>query len=350
MKNLSFDGLRGVAILFVIFCHYFAHSAYSGTGIPLRWHQIDFQSAILNFGSVGVTLFFILSAYLLSQNFLIGKYNSLKQYAQKRFFRIYPAFIVSTIIYLCLYMIFGKYKFAAELNIKFILVCVTFLQPIFIWTKINAIDISPGTWSLYPEVYFYLLLPLVMFLLIKLKKPMNILAGFIFLTLVFRSHNYAQPNWSISMSLIFYLDAFSAGIILSILAEKAKARKFEISEYFGWGLIFISLTNLLPIVDSTTTRTIGGVVVIKAIIDGHESIILRNRIIQRIGQRSYGLFLVHIYVFWYASVPLLDKLHIHKYSLRLLAGGIFGFILSFMLAEMSYRFLENSKYYQGKRK
>jgi len=48
----AFDGMRGVACLFVVASHYFGH------GYP-------FSSAVENGGWIGVTMFFVLSGYLI---------------------------------------------------------------------------------------------------------------------------------------------------------------------------------------------------------------------------------------------------------------------------------------------
>ena len=93
-RKESLDGVRGISICFVIICHYFAHAGTQGNGTKITFLSIDIQAALLQLGSVGVTFFFVLSAYLLTKNFLDQKYRNLTDYVLKRFYRIYPSFIL----------------------------------------------------------------------------------------------------------------------------------------------------------------------------------------------------------------------------------------------------------------
>jgi len=154
-RKESLDGVRGISIYFVIFCHYFAHAGTQGIGTKITFLSIDIQAALLQLGSVGVTFFFVLSAYLLTKNFLDQKYRNIPDYVRKRFYRIYPSFIFFTSIYLICYKLLGKYPYASQLDNKYFVICIAFLQPLFIGTSYHAVDILPGTWSLYPEIYFY---------------------------------------------------------------------------------------------------------------------------------------------------------------------------------------------------
>ena len=90
----ALDGLRGIAVIFVLLSH--------------SSNQQNFFHEALNFeriGKVGVYLFFVLSAYLLDRQialaFLFNKSSKSywKNYALRRFLRIYPLYLVSLFIY-----------------------------------------------------------------------------------------------------------------------------------------------------------------------------------------------------------------------------------------------------------
>lgn len=83
----ALDGLRGVAVLFVVFSH--------AANVNIYFHEwINFQKV----GKIGVYLFFVLSAYLLDRQIalsLINKRSSIKywtNYFLRRFLRIYPLY------------------------------------------------------------------------------------------------------------------------------------------------------------------------------------------------------------------------------------------------------------------
>lgn len=101
-----------------------AHSDPSGMGWAIQLGSWDTNQTLLGLGSVGVGIFFQLSAFLLTFNLLQGKCGTFKNYIGKRFRRIYPAYLVFTLIYLLFYNALGKYDYAADLSdINFVLVC-----------------------------------------------------------------------------------------------------------------------------------------------------------------------------------------------------------------------------------
>ena len=340
-KSRNLDGVRGLAIVFVIFCHFFAHASPDGNGVAISYAGWNLQSIFLQSGSVGVSFFFSLSAYLLTKNFLEKRYKNLREYLVKRFLRIYPAFVIFTLIYVILYSLFGKYKFASEITPEYLAVCIIFLQPLFIGTDINSIDIAPGTWSLYTEVYFYLFLPMLLHISRKFKNQNNFFIICAIFALLFRSNVYGSENWAVLGSMLFHLDAFIAGIFLA--NRNFEKLKYVMSEKIGWIIILLSLSGVLPIIDSALSRTIGVYIVIQSLVFNEKNWLAQAKLIQNIGARSYGLFLSHIGVFWYASIPILDKMNVQDYILRFCIGGLIGIVISYILSDVSFRFFENQK-------
>jgi peptidoglycan/LPS O-acetylase OafA/YrhL len=87
------DGFRGLAVAFVLLAH------SSNAGYPL-FGVVDFH----HYGSVGVYLFFVLSAYLIDRQIIAaleqGK-ASLQfwmRFAARRFLRIYPLYLVALLV------------------------------------------------------------------------------------------------------------------------------------------------------------------------------------------------------------------------------------------------------------
>ena len=89
----SLDGLRGIAVLFVVL----SHSSIEGF---FSWSPLDFKGI----GKTGVYLFFILSAFLLDRQIIFklrkGQADNLYwlNYVIRRFLRIYPLFAVALIV------------------------------------------------------------------------------------------------------------------------------------------------------------------------------------------------------------------------------------------------------------
>ncbi|MEO1515368.1 MAG: acyltransferase [Bacteroidota bacterium] len=90
----SLDGLRGLAVLFVLLSH------TSNAGMYIH-KSLDFQ----RIGKVGVYLFFVLSAYLLDRQIAIALRREQaglaywKNYFLRRFLRIYPLFVIAVFFF-----------------------------------------------------------------------------------------------------------------------------------------------------------------------------------------------------------------------------------------------------------
>ncbi|WP_395264885.1 acyltransferase family protein [Enterobacter soli] len=91
MKNkiLSIHHLRGIAALIVVFFHFrgYLNGVYA---------QKDLGSMLFNSGSFGVDLFFMISGFIIALS--TRNLTSKAIFAVRRFFRIYPAFIVTFVL------------------------------------------------------------------------------------------------------------------------------------------------------------------------------------------------------------------------------------------------------------
>ncbi len=147
------DGLRGLAVLLVFLSH--------------TSNQGFFLLPFLNFagiGKEGVYLFFLLSAFLLTLPFLEGGVNAFKKaplinYCVRRFFRIYPLYIVFLIF--CFFTgghLWTLFSLPEPIGIPYILSIKQIYDHIFL---IEGMGVS---WSILVEFRFYFFLPLVAYL------------------------------------------------------------------------------------------------------------------------------------------------------------------------------------------
>ena len=95
------EALRGVAILLVFFFH--ADGLLSPTGYPMIGTWVSPLSAFVHAGHTGVTLFFVLSAFLLSRAFLVeargGRPVSRRRFLARRALRILPLYWIAVIVF-----------------------------------------------------------------------------------------------------------------------------------------------------------------------------------------------------------------------------------------------------------
>jgi exopolysaccharide production protein ExoZ len=159
---LSMEGLRGLAVSLVFFVHY--------SSLINPWisdYAIHVSHFIHSFGHLGVDLFFVLSGYLIYGSIVKKENFSVIKYSKRRIQRIYPTFLIVLAIYIVLSFVFpSESKLPPGVMEKLIYISqnLLLLPGIF--------DIAPivtVAWSLSYEVFYYVLIPIVIFLL-KLKS------------------------------------------------------------------------------------------------------------------------------------------------------------------------------------
>lgn len=155
-QNLaSMEGLRGLAVFLVFLVHF--GSAVS-TLLPAHSLGMRAAEAFGMFGHVGVDLFFVISGYLI-YGALIGRHRRFWPYMRRRLQRIYPAFLVVFAIYLVLSWVMpsqSKLPQGTAEALRYILWNVLLLPGIFTIEPLITV-----AWSLSYELFYYLIIPLV---------------------------------------------------------------------------------------------------------------------------------------------------------------------------------------------
>jgi len=84
----ALDGLRGLAILLVIFIHFGA-----GVDLPVFFHRLAYM------GWTGVDLFFVLSGFLITRILLTSKNSRhyFKNFYLRRMLRIFPLYYAALV-------------------------------------------------------------------------------------------------------------------------------------------------------------------------------------------------------------------------------------------------------------
>jgi peptidoglycan/LPS O-acetylase OafA/YrhL len=128
-KLPGLDVLRGIAILLVIFAHFLAPTL---------------NSSIVA-GNAGVILFFLLSGYLMDKNLAIDP--AIGPYAIRRAFRILPPYWLSIALIALTTSNWSAPQIAAN---------AAFTAPLFGFERMSGVY-----WTLYVEVTFYVLAPIL---------------------------------------------------------------------------------------------------------------------------------------------------------------------------------------------
>lgn len=275
-------------------------------------------------GKIGVWLFFILSAFLLTIQWIDISKISLKEifkFYNKRIFRVLPCYIV------VLFMAFGL-KYFVTIN-----------------DVIEHMLLLKGRghfWTIPVEMFYYLLVPIIMLTLDR----KNYKKSLIVLTIYFCISVVAFPFWKYeenSINLKWYIPVFIMGMILAyiykLIENKPKKElKYDIiviaivigmicSVPYMRNLLFNIkpdryLQNKYLFFGLAWSIIILGIFNSKYLYD----IFTNSKILKKIGEISFPIYLVH-YI-------LLNKLRLSQPILRALAVVVISILLAVILNKL----------------
>ncbi|MCH8879621.1 MAG: acyltransferase [Planctomycetes bacterium] len=156
------DVLRGVAILLVVL----AHVPFT---IPSGRYGADVLFAVKNWCGTGIDLFFVLSGFLIS-GLLYREYDrwgtiNYARFIWRRGLKIWPAYYAFFGLLLVINVLWPCLEGARP---HYWLVKKTWASWVFLQNY--AYNLWPHTWSLAVEEHFYIALPVVLWLLIRLHR------------------------------------------------------------------------------------------------------------------------------------------------------------------------------------
>ncbi len=331
----SLDGLRGFSILLVMVYH---------TNAPF-----------LEGGSIGVDIFFVLSGYLITNTILKEKtktgHLSYRNFYIRRALRLTPAFITM----LTLFSLISFFLLSSEQsssNITESLIALFYLSNWFRALSIDSMNYLGHTWSLSAEEQFYLIWPLALITLLKLKNwirlSLTILVIFVALFLRFYLLESGSPPERIYNGFDTRIDCLLIGCLTSLALSNAPFQAFLIrktTHKYLTVLAHVSIATILILATSTrwhsewsikygyiTTETCATILIIALVTQKSTRFlsIFNNPILVQIGILSYGLYIWHYPVFrtmfengWRGREVLL-----------------YGFPISFTIATLSFNYIE----------
>ena len=142
------EALRGIAALMVV-----VHHCWSLSSQP-RFHG---YWLLEGFGSYGVNIFFVLSAFLLTPHFWRADWT-LRDFWVRRLFRIYPAYAFNVIVLFLFFV--PSASLLSHTGVKQVLANLTFTH--YLWPSTASSFFANGAlWTLTIEMFLYLALPLM---------------------------------------------------------------------------------------------------------------------------------------------------------------------------------------------
>ena len=355
MRIKGLDGLRAIAFLLVFFYH-------------SNW---------IEFGWIGVQLFYVLSGFLITgiladmKTRLTGAAYFIKFYG-RRFLRIFPLYY----FYLFVMWAVTAGLAANQLKPKYMGLFQEQL-PYALAYIYNFYAASPlferysyfltHLWSLAVEEQFYLLWPLLIFLVPRARHKAPFLSV-IGLSILFRLWVFtwtpsstpaffaANPLRVIYLLPFSHLDAFALGALLTVTdIPKARAQFFAfliglpilgvITDALASGT-WAHATNLgLPLLLPYAGKAVWGYTALNYLFAllifgvarlGWLEPFLESRPMAYLGKISYGLYVYHFAILWFLTAPFGQP---NAAPVPILSASV-ALLLTILIAGLSYRWLE----------
>ena len=358
------DSLRGIAALIVVFSH-FALMVPEAVRDPIASLSAGLQSpqnlAIYSLWKLhmlarsGVILFFILSGFVLARSLSV-KHTPYLAYVVKRFFRIYPALLVTVLLSYALHLIIGfthpvssdwlKTEVCdVDLSLK------TLLKHLLLWGTDGSIVLDGAIWSLVHELRISLIFPVILWT-VRRYRGWAVLGWLLISSTATGYMDYAHGHFITGfreatfeltwLDSVYFIVFFAAGAWLAECSD-AVITGFKRCPFWLVGMITAlclycmaksdSSGNLQGVADYV--RGIGALGIIAlALSFGRFERLLSHRALIWVGRVSYSLYLIHmpiIYVIVEAgsAMPSLPIIIVAVTGASLLAAELMARLIEF---------------------
>ncbi len=219
----SLDGVRAIAALMVMFFHFFQNLTPNNTGVSLL-------KTLSSFGQTGVSLFFVLSGFLITRILIREKNQTCIFFVNfyfRRSLRIFPLYY----FYLILVFVIIPFNHHVEIpDLSKQIYHWVYLQDFaitFNWDFVGPVHF----WSLAVEEHFYLFFPLIVYYL-KEKYLVYALAAIILSSIIVRYFLTKAHGYEVFYFTFSRLDELVLGAILAILEINKKLTADKAASFY----------------------------------------------------------------------------------------------------------------------
>ena len=341
-QRADIDGLKGIAILAVVFYHLF----------DLLKSAHFTESTLFDGGFLGVDIFFVISGFLITSSVFYKLSTddfSLLAFYKRRFLRIVPP-----LLFVCIFTLIVGYFLLfpmvyRELNIEvanalLFIVNFRFANSGGYFALDSSDKLLLHTWYLAVTIQFYILFPLIVLLLKKVfslkRLPLAVTVVFILLTVTSVIVSRNGKGYLLTQCRIFEL---FFGSVLFFYKDIVYKRVFSLNTYLPvlgevLGIVIIiasiftvELQNGIWTVTTSLPTMLGTALVI---LSHNKNSVLRLPPLTLLGKSSYSLYLWHWPLFVFALRCGLNESYINY---------VIVFVLLGLLNLMSYLLVEKHK-------
>ena len=327
LRILELDYLRGIAVLLVFFFH----------------------AKVLDFGYIGVDLFFLISGIVISKS-LSNKdlfFKDIIFFYFKRLRRLLPALFIYITISIILFMLIAPLNYFNLSNwILKGLLSLMFLINIYYFKheanyfESDFLDIFSHLWSLSSEFQIYIIVPFILFFINKINDKKTFLIITLTFIFIFNLSIINQNNFFGNYySSIFRSIEFILGVLISFLFFKKinlNIKYFKIISLFYISIFIINY--FLFEIDEKYVWIYISIYIFSFLFLKIDNLkfIFKNLIIF-LGKISYSFYLWHLLII--IVVTMFVKIKI--------ISIIISLIITVIISNYSYKFFENPKNYQS---
>lgn len=334
---IALDHIRALAG-FMVFVWHFTHAAY-GYPVPFEYVPDLFLFSIFDEGHTGVALFMTLSGYLFAK-LLDGKSIDYGAFIWNRALRLLPLLVVVIII-----VGVGKFVSGKDMSVYAYSVARGAIFP----------TLPNGGWSITVELHYYIILPVLLWMLVKSKLfPLVVVFSAVALRMFFY-HEDGEVQWFAYWTIFGRVDQFVLGMIayhfrsyitrrhlialLTIVAFMLMYWYFDIKGGFYQYISYPSPSPLWIIIPTIEGLAYGVAIAWYDNSFEHSTVGL-SKFIGRVGEYSYSIYLLHFFVVFHAARFVNGRImDISNFYLAFLWALVF-FVLMVIPGYLSFRYVE----------
>ena len=286
----SLHGLRGVASLMVLIAHvsfgFWDHFYHDDAVLARIVHHIAYL------GTYGVELFFVISGYVITSSCL--RYSP-REFAGRRFWRLYPVFALFTLLYFALNFVTHYEPF--KLGFGNLLLNLTFLN-----LFAGSPALTPNAWSITYEVWYYISTYGLLWFLLRSTSSWRVVGAVLFLTLAgYMLAAYDITIYFVGGALLYFIQQRLRPVIAPGPATWTAAGALVVIVAIAGTMDFPTNTYLeVPgLVLPAVALVLATLLLVQALLFGQGvlSRLLCSAPARFIGTISYTLYLAHPYVY-----------------------------------------------------
>ena len=329
-KLRELQGLRAFAVLLVIGFH--------------------LKPDLISKGYLGVDVFFIISGYLITRILLNQQIETtFSRFYLNRLKRIYPALILVVTTSSVAGYLLARNIDLELINSQGLISLIGLINFYFALQPQGYFAVESGTqpllhlWSIAVEIQFYLIWPLVIRSIIKMKQQYIwiVLTSLFLVSYLFFFDVLSFQSFQNFYLIFGRLWEFLMGSLISLIGLLFRKSNNSKSTFFSYIIIIAILIFMLPVVHNflnpkvtdTILITLAGLLVYLITFRHEKNYFLNNKLMVYLGNLSYSLYLWHWPVFYFGTYFNLNSN---------LFSSLLMLVTIFVLSNITYFFWENA--------